>query len=146
MCVRGYMPPKYTLEEILLVKSDVFSFEFLYFGRNFLVKYDIFSFRVLLFEIVSGRKNSSFYVLDGPLNLVECAWDLWQKSLGLDLVDQVLKNSCAELQVLRFIHVSLARVEDCPIDRPAISEVVSMLNKESWPLPPIKIFYQEEAD
>ena len=33
-------------------------------------KFDVFSFGVLMLEIVSGRKNNSFYNVNGPLNLV----------------------------------------------------------------------------
>ncbi|KAF3447843.1 hypothetical protein FNV43_RR08549 [Rhamnella rubrinervis] len=116
----GYMSPEYALKGVFSVKSDVFSFG------------------VLLLEIVCGRKNNSFYDLDEPLNLVGHAWDLWQTGSGLDLVDQILKDSYVQNQVLRFIHVGLACVEDCPVDRPTISEVVSMLTKETWPLPVLK--------
>ncbi|KAF8393358.1 hypothetical protein HHK36_021601 [Tetracentron sinense] len=48
----GYMSPEYAMEGIFSVKSDVFSFG------------------VLLLEIVSGRKNSSFYDLNRHLNLI----------------------------------------------------------------------------
>lgn len=48
----GYMSPEYAMEGTFSIKSDVFSFG------------------VLVLEIVSGRKNSSFYQLDRPLNLV----------------------------------------------------------------------------
>ena len=48
----GYMSPEYAMEGIFSTKSDVYSFG------------------VLLLEIVSGRKNTSFYDDDHPLNLV----------------------------------------------------------------------------
>ncbi|KAF3447844.1 hypothetical protein FNV43_RR08550 [Rhamnella rubrinervis] len=116
----GYMSPEYALKGIFSVKSDVFSFG------------------VLLLEIVSGRKNNSFYDLDVPLNLVGHAWELWQRGSGLELMDQMLKGSCSEHQLLRFIQVGLACVEDCPLDRPTTSEVVSMITDESLPLPVLK--------
>lgn len=46
------MPPEYAVEGIFSFKSDVFSFG------------------VLVLEIVTGRKNSSFYHLDRPLTLI----------------------------------------------------------------------------
>ena len=46
------MSPEYAMEGIFSIKSDVYSFG------------------VLLLEIVSGRKNTSFYGDDHPLNLV----------------------------------------------------------------------------
>nr|XP_048319550.1 G-type lectin S-receptor-like serine/threonine-protein kinase At1g67520 [Ziziphus jujuba var. spinosa] len=116
----GYMSPEYAMEGIYSIKSDVFSFG------------------VLLLEILSGRKNNSFYDLDDPLNLIVYAWDLWNKGAGMELMDECLKESCSENQLLRIIHVGLAFVEDCAVDRPTISEVVSMLTNESWPLPVLK--------
>nr|POE70386.1 receptor-like serine/threonine-protein kinase sd1-7 [Quercus suber] len=47
-----YMSPEYAMEGIFSEKSDVFSFG------------------VLMLEIVSGRKNNSFYNVNGQLNLV----------------------------------------------------------------------------
>jgi len=46
------MSPEYAMEGVFSTKSDVYSFG------------------VLLLEIVSGRKNNSFYCEDNPLNLV----------------------------------------------------------------------------
>ncbi|GMP90354.1 hypothetical protein CsSME_00041523 [Camellia sinensis var. sinensis] len=48
----GYMSPDYAMESLFLEKSDVYSFG------------------VLMLEIVSGRKNSSFYHHDRPVNLI----------------------------------------------------------------------------
>ncbi|GKA97841.1 G-type lectin S-receptor-like serine/threonine-protein kinase [Tanacetum coccineum] len=48
----GYMPPEYVM------------------GGTFSVKSDIFSFGVLILEIITGRKNSSFARLDGRFNLL----------------------------------------------------------------------------
>ncbi|KAI8547011.1 hypothetical protein RHMOL_Rhmol07G0163300 [Rhododendron molle] len=49
----GYMSPEYAMEGTFLEKSDVFSFG------------------VLILEIVSGRRNTSFYNADNrPLNLI----------------------------------------------------------------------------
>jgi len=46
------MSPEYAMEGIFSTKSDVYSFG------------------VLLLEIVSGRKNTSFYDDDHPINLI----------------------------------------------------------------------------
>lgn len=37
---------------------------------TFSVKSDVFSFGVLVLEIVSGRRNNSFYNPERPLNLI----------------------------------------------------------------------------
>ena len=46
------MSPEYAMEGVFSIKSDVYSFG------------------VLMLEIVSGRKNNSFYHVDYTLNLV----------------------------------------------------------------------------
>ncbi|XP_075658273.1 G-type lectin S-receptor-like serine/threonine-protein kinase CES101 isoform X3 [Castanea sativa] len=116
----GYMSPEYAMEGIFSEKSDVFSFG------------------VLMLEIVSGRKNNNFYNVNGPLNLVGYAWDLWQRGSGKDIMDPTLKDSCPMHQLLRFIHVALSCLEDSAADRPTILEVISMLKNETMPLPILK--------
>ena len=37
---------------------------------QFSIKSDVFSFGVIILEIVSGKKNSSFYKLDGAQDLL----------------------------------------------------------------------------
>ncbi|KAJ6966848.1 G-type lectin S-receptor-like serine/threonine-protein kinase CES101 isoform X4 [Populus alba x Populus x berolinensis] len=107
---RGYMSPEYVMEGIFSVKSDVFSFG------------------VLLLEIVSGRRY---------LNLVGYTWELWKAGNPFELVDPILRESCSEDQVLRCIHVGLLCVEDNAVDRPIMSDVISMLTSEAQ-LPPPK--------
>ncbi|KAF3955969.1 hypothetical protein CMV_018869 [Castanea mollissima] len=113
----GYMSPQYAMEGVFSIKSDVYSFG------------------VLMLEILSGRRNNSFYHADQALNLVGYAWDLWQEGKGLELVDLAIRDSCAEYQVPRCIHVSLLCVEDDAVDRPPMSDMLSMLTDESAQLP-----------
>ncbi|KAM3706936.1 hypothetical protein ACJW31_03G188000 [Castanea mollissima] len=116
----GYMSPEYAVEGIFSEKSDVFSFG------------------VLMLKIVSGRKNNSFYNVNGPLNLVGYAWELWQRDAGKDIMDPNLKDSCPTHQLLRFIHVALSCLEDRAANRPTILDVISMLKNEAMPLPILK--------
>lgn len=114
----GYMSPEYAMEGIFSVKSDVYSFG------------------VMVLEVVSGRKNTSHFNFDRPLNLVGYAWELWKDGMSLDLVDPILSDSCDKHQVLRCITLGLLCVEDNPVDRPTMSEVISMLTGEmQLPLP-----------
>ncbi|KAK4594742.1 hypothetical protein RGQ29_018448 [Quercus rubra] len=113
----GYMSPEYAMEGVFSIKSDVYSFG------------------VLMLEILSGRRNNSFYNADHALNLVGYAWDLWQEGKGLELVDLTIRDLCVEYQVLRYIHVSLLCVEDDVVDRPTMSDMLSMLTNESAQLP-----------
>ncbi|XP_065619739.1 G-type lectin S-receptor-like serine/threonine-protein kinase At1g11330 [Quercus suber] len=113
----GYMSPEYAMEGVFSIKSDVYSFG------------------VLMLEIVSGRRNNSFNQSDLVLNLVGYAWALWREDKGLDLVDPTISASFVANQVLRCIHVSLLCVEEGAVDRPTMSDMLSMLTNESTQLP-----------
>ncbi|KAL7122694.1 hypothetical protein ACP275_01G059600 [Erythranthe tilingii] len=113
----GYMAPEYAMQGIFSVKSDVYSFG------------------VLVLEIVSGRKNSSFHEIEGPLNLVEYAWDLWRKDSAIELMDRTMRDSCIIDQLQKCIHIGLLCVENHAIDRPNIEDVISILKNELTNLP-----------
>ncbi|XP_050371462.1 G-type lectin S-receptor-like serine/threonine-protein kinase CES101 [Argentina anserina] len=113
----GYMSPEYVM------------------GGNFSVKSDVYSFGVLMLEILSGRKNNSFYNDDRVLTLVGHTWELWKKGAALELMDPTLGNSCDEDQLLRCIHVALLCVEENATNRPTMSDVISMLTNESALIP-----------
>ncbi|BBH01656.1 lectin protein kinase family protein [Prunus dulcis] len=113
----GYMSPEYAMEGIFSPKSDVYSFG------------------VLMLEIICGRKNSSFYNDDHVISIVGYAWELWKEGAGLELMDPTLGESCVADQLLRCVHVSLLCVEENAVDRPTMSDVISMLTNEGVPLP-----------
>ncbi|XP_027343001.1 G-type lectin S-receptor-like serine/threonine-protein kinase CES101 [Abrus precatorius] len=121
----GYMSPEYAMEGIFSIKSDVYAFG------------------VLLLEIISGRRNSSFYNAERPLNLVGHAWELWKQGQGLALLDPTLPKLFIQDEALRCIHVGLLCVEESAADRPTMSEIVPMLTSESaaLPLPRRPAFY-----
>ncbi|ONI11927.1 hypothetical protein PRUPE_4G135200 [Prunus persica] len=113
----GYMSPEYAMKGIFSIKSDVYSFG------------------VLMLEIISGRRNNSFYNDDRMLNIVGYTWELWKEGAGLQLMDPTLGDSCNGDQLLRCIHVGLLCVEEHPADRPTMQDVVSMLTNENMSLP-----------
>ncbi|KAK7257031.1 hypothetical protein RIF29_30710 [Crotalaria pallida] len=109
----GYMAPEYAMEGIFSTKSDVYSFG------------------VLLLEIVSGRRNNSFYDADHPLNLVGHAWELWNKGESLKLMDPSLNDTFVQDEVQRCIHVGLLCVEHYAKDRPNMLDIVSIITNKS---------------
>ncbi|OVA12778.1 Protein kinase domain [Macleaya cordata] len=114
----GYMSPEYAME-----------------GR-FSEKSDVFSFGVLLLEIVSGRRNSSFYHHELSLSLLGYAWQLWSENKTKSLIDpMLLSKPFFELEILRCIHVGLLCVQEFAKDRPTISITLSMLTSEITTLP-----------
>ncbi|XP_058073050.1 receptor-like serine/threonine-protein kinase SD1-7 isoform X2 [Magnolia sinica] len=109
----GYMSPEYAMEGLFSEKSDVFSFG------------------VLLLEIVSGKKNTSFYHSDRSLNLLGYAWELWKDGRVSELMDPMLGDPTSTCcNILRFIQMGLLCVQESAKDRPTMSDVVSMLGNE----------------
>ncbi|EFH48848.1 kinase family protein [Arabidopsis lyrata subsp. lyrata] len=110
----GYMPPEYVTH------------------GQFSTKFDVYSFGVLILEIVSGRKNSSFYQMDGSVcNLVTYVWRLWNTDTSLELIDPAIRESYEKDEVTRCIHIGLLCVQENPANRPAMSTVFQMLTNSS---------------
>lgn len=107
----GYMSPEYAMEGLFSTKSDVFSFG------------------VLVLEIVSGRKNTSFYHSDS-LNLLGHAWKLWSSNKASDLMDPTLGDPPSTSMLLRYINIGLLCVQESPADRPTMSDVISIIVNE----------------
>ncbi|KAI8557692.1 hypothetical protein RHMOL_Rhmol04G0029600 [Rhododendron molle] len=112
----GYMSPEYASRGLFSVKSDVFSFG------------------VLLLEILSGKRNTSFYD-SHSLNLLGYAWDLWNSGRGQDVKDPILEDISSTNTLLRYINIGLLCVQESAADRPTMSDVVSMLSNEASFLP-----------
>ncbi|KAM3701582.1 hypothetical protein ACJW31_05G184900 [Castanea mollissima] len=113
----GYMAPEYALEGVFSVKSDVFSFG------------------VILLEIISGKRNSGFYLTEHAQTLLAHAWRLWCEDKVLEFMDNFLMESCWTSEIVRCIHIGLLCVQENPNDRPTMSTVVVLLGSESIALP-----------
>ncbi|XXG71262.1 hypothetical protein AAC387_Pa07g0555 [Persea americana] len=113
----GYMSPEYAMQ------------------GNFSEKSDVFSFGVLLVEIVSGKRNTSFGQNELTSNLLCSAWQLWNEGTALELIDPALGGHFHQEQVLRCIHLGLLCVQEFPKDRPSMSSVVFMLGCDLLTLP-----------
>ncbi|PKA53006.1 Receptor-like serine/threonine-protein kinase SD1-8 [Apostasia shenzhenica] len=113
----GYMSPEYAMEGLFSVKSDVFSFG------------------VLVLEIISGKRNTTFHKYGKALNLLAYAWELWQEARWMELVDPSLSDKTPTREVLKCIHVALLCVQEQAADRPTMPEALNMLGSESANLP-----------
>eukprot|EP00257_Ricinus_communis_P026698 XP_025014112.1 G-type lectin S-receptor-like serine/threonine-protein kinase At1g61370 [Ricinus communis] len=113
----GYMAPEYLLGGIYSEKSDVFGFG------------------VLILEIVSGRKVSSFQLDSRHMSLLACAWQSWCESGGLNMLDDAVADSFSSSEVSRCVNVGLLCVQDHAADRPSMATIVTMLSGEKTKLP-----------
>ncbi|CAJ2648772.1 unnamed protein product [Trifolium pratense] len=108
----GYMSPEYVMGGLFSEKSDVFSFG------------------VLLLEIISGRKNTSFHNHEEALSLLGYAWKLWNEEEIVTLIDPEICNPDYVENIMRCIHIGLLCVQEIATERPTMTTVVSMLNSE----------------
>ncbi|PRQ52870.1 putative protein kinase RLK-Pelle-DLSV family [Rosa chinensis] len=108
--------------------SGTFGYMAPQYGKNgnFSTKLDAYSFGILVLEIITGRKNSSFRDFS---NLQSYAWQHWANGTALDMLDSSLgDHQWRRFEVLKCIHIGLLCVQEAPTNRPTMSEVVMMLN------------------
>ncbi|KAM7463418.1 hypothetical protein LguiA_031539 [Lonicera macranthoides] len=109
----GYMAPEYVMHGNLSVKADVFSFG------------------VVVLELVSGHKNSSFNLDPDSNNMLEWAYKLYKRGKILEIMDSVLASSAVPHQVAMCVQIGLLCTQSDPHLRPDMRRVVVMLSKKS---------------
>ncbi|AEE28712.1 S-locus lectin protein kinase family protein [Arabidopsis thaliana] len=107
----GYMSPEYAWTGMFSEKSD------------------IYAFGVLLLEIISGKKISSFCCGEEGKTLLGHAWECWLETGGVDLLDEDISSSCSpvEVEVARCVQIGLLCIQQQAVDRPNIAQVVTMM-------------------
>ncbi|KAL1214816.1 Cysteine-rich receptor-like protein kinase 34 [Cardamine amara subsp. amara] len=114
----GYMSPEYAMRGHFSMKSDVYSFG------------------ILILEIISGKKNRSFYHIDDSGgNLVTHAWRLWRNGSPLELVDPTIGESYQSNEATRCIHIALLCIQEDPVNRPLLPAIIVMLTSSTTTLP-----------
>ncbi|KAL9236647.1 hypothetical protein vseg_011289 [Gypsophila vaccaria] len=113
----GYMAPEYVMH-----------------GR-FSTKSDMYSFGVLVLEIISGKRNTSFYESGYADDLLSYAWKLWQEGMPLVLVDEAIRDSYSNHEVMRCVHLGLLCAQESVEARPTIETVVLSLDSYTVTLP-----------
>ncbi|KAJ0981346.1 hypothetical protein J5N97_009601 [Dioscorea zingiberensis] len=108
----GYMAPEYVMHGSLSTKADVFSFG------------------VLVLELISGQKNSSFIPQSDAQCLLEWAWKLHRRGQSLEMMDVSLRNSAIVDQVTMCVHIGLLCTQSDPKLRPDMKRVVVILSKK----------------
>ncbi|KAK9106029.1 hypothetical protein Scep_022873 [Stephania cephalantha] len=108
----GYMAPEYVMHGKLSAKADVFSFG------------------VLVLELISGQKNSTFNQDPDAQSLLEWAWRLYKKGRSLEIMDPTMASEAATDQVEMCIKIGLLCTQADPTLRPTMRRVVVMLSKK----------------
>ncbi|XP_074309385.1 cysteine-rich receptor-like protein kinase 43 isoform X1 [Silene latifolia] len=108
----GYMAPEYVKHGHLSVKADVFSFG------------------VLMLELISGRRNSSFNLSLDDQNLLEWAYKLFKRSKTLEVLDPTIASTAIAEQVALCVQIGLLCTQSDPSLRPAMRRVVTLLSKK----------------
>nr|XP_043632315.1 cysteine-rich receptor-like protein kinase 2 [Erigeron canadensis] len=96
-------------------------------------KVDTYSFGVMVLEIISGRRCTDS-IENGSVthNLLDYAWDLYEKGMHVNLIDNTLDPSeYAQEDVKKIIELSLTCTQSPASTRPSMSEVVSLLSDTS---------------
>ncbi|KAF5762712.1 putative protein kinase RLK-Pelle-DLSV family [Helianthus annuus] len=111
---KGYTAPEYVMYGVL---SD---------------KVDTFSFGIVILEIISGRKCTYRYFNNTSTDcLLEHAWKLYETHKLMKLVDETLDaNLDEETHVMKIIEIALLCTQSPVSERPAMSEVVLMLQND----------------
>ncbi|XP_021974443.1 cysteine-rich receptor-like protein kinase 10 [Helianthus annuus] len=121
----GYMAPEYALHGNLSVKADVYSYG------------------VVVLELISGHKNSTFNLDPECDNLLDWAYKLYAKGKSLEIMDSTLATSADPNQVATCVQIGLLCTQSDPKLRPTMRQVVVMLSKNGGPLDePTKPGYQ----
>ncbi|KAL8240370.1 hypothetical protein R6Q59_013725 [Mikania micrantha] len=96
-------------------------------------KVDTYSFGVLVLEIISGKRCTEGMEIGSiTQNLIDYAWDLYEKSIHVNLIDISLDPSeYRQEDVTKLIELALMCTQSQPSTRPSMSKVVSILGDRS---------------
>ncbi|KAJ6903196.1 receptor-like protein kinase [Populus alba x Populus x berolinensis] len=109
----GYMAPEYVMHGHLSVKADVFSFG------------------VLVLELISGQRNSTFSQQHVEAeNLLDWAYKHHKKDRSLEIMDPELASSAVTEEVKTFIHIGLLCTQGDPQLRPHMRRIVVLLSRK----------------
>ncbi|KAK2404914.1 cysteine-rich receptor protein kinase [Trifolium repens] len=109
----GYMSPEYAMH------------------GEFSIKTDVYSFGVLVLEIITGKKITSFRESGYAEDLLSYAWKKWNEGTPLELLDTTLRDSYSSVEVIRCIHVGLCCIQEDPNQRPSMQTIVLLLSSHS---------------
>uniref|UniRef100_A0A0E0GYZ0 Serine/threonine-protein kinase n=1 Tax=Oryza nivara TaxID=4536 RepID=A0A0E0GYZ0_ORYNI len=111
----GYMSPEYVMRGQYSTKSDVFSFG------------------ILVIEIVTGRRRNSrpYFCEQNDEDILSIVWRLWEEGTTTEMIDYSLGRNYPEAEVLKCVNIGLLCVQQNPVDRPTMTDVLVLLNSDT---------------
>ncbi|KAI3775685.1 hypothetical protein L1987_45434 [Smallanthus sonchifolius] len=110
-------------------------------------KVDTYSFGIVVLEIISGKRCHSVSGEESfGQNLLDHAWKLYDSGTHLNLVDERLDPSEYAIEdVKKIIEIALMCTQSPVSERPAMSEVVTLLSDKSLDeMPTVRSTFQED--
>lgn len=111
----GYMAPEYLIRGQLTEKADVYSFG------------------ILVLEIVSGRRNSTFAEYSSPL--LQTVWKLHRSNRLAEAIDPRLRPEFSEEEACHVLLIGLLCTQATVSLRPSMKEVILMLTDRDYEIP-----------
>ncbi|TKY60084.1 LRR receptor serine/threonine-protein kinase RFK1 [Spatholobus suberectus] len=90
-------------------------------------KADVYSYGVVVLEVVSGKNNNNYMPSDDCVCLLDKACHLQRTENLIELVDERLESEVNPTEAIHLMKVALLCTDVSPSVRPAMSEVVNML-------------------
>ncbi|KAL7185674.1 hypothetical protein ACSBR2_027598 [Camellia fascicularis] len=103
--------------------------------RELSKKSDVFSFVVLILEIMSCKRNTSFHLTELSLTFLGWAWENWKEGSCLKFIDLSIRETCDIQEALKCITVGLLCVQEFPRDRPTRYNAILMISNENVSIP-----------
>ncbi|PRQ52944.1 putative protein kinase RLK-Pelle-DLSV family [Rosa chinensis] len=80
---------------------------------------------------IVGGKETEANTNTVPGTWILSAWELWTEDKVLDLMDKNLEGSCYRSEFIKCVNVGLLCVQEDPVDRPMMSNVITLLDSET---------------
>nr|XP_051228796.1 cysteine-rich receptor-like protein kinase 6 [Lolium perenne] len=110
----GYMSPEYVIRGQYSIKSDVYSFG------------------VLVIEIVTGQmRNNGSSLAEENEDIMSTVWRHWTKGTLSEILDYSLGINYPGDEVLKCVHIGLLCLQQNPVDRPTMSDIMVMLSSDT---------------
>ncbi|XP_062188384.1 cysteine-rich receptor-like protein kinase 10 [Phragmites australis] len=106
----GYMSPEYVMR------------------GQYSTKLDVYSFGILVIEIVTGQRNNGQYFYEQNEDIISIVWRHWAEGTIAEIIDESLGRNYSAAEVLKCVNIGLLCLQQNPVDRPTMSDIMVMLN------------------